>query len=99
MEMGLACQNANLPVGGRLCYFTENWKQITSDPWVFETVTGSKLEFRSCPGVPRDIHMDVEKARALTEEKPFGKGAILPVPDSGEGFPSSIFLVPKSDGS
>ena len=99
MEMGLARQNANLPVGGRLCYFTENWKQITSDPWVFETVTGSKLEFRSCPGVPRDIHMDMEKARALTEEKWFGKGAILPVPDSGEGFPSSIFLVPKSDGS
>ena len=102
--MGLARQNANLPVGGRLCYFTENWKQITSDPWVLETVTGSKLEFRSRPqqtGVPRDIHMDMEKARALTEEieKLFGKGAIIPVPDSGEGFTSSIFLVPKSDGS
>ena len=57
---------------------------------------GSKLEFRSRPqqtGVPRDIHMDMEKARALTEEieKLFGKGAIIPVLDSGEGFISYWF--------
>ena len=61
----------------------------------------NSLKIRSRPqqtGVPRDIHMDMEKARALTEE--IGKlFAIIPVPDSGEGFTSSIFLVPKSDGS
>ena len=44
------------PVGGRLFYFSHNWKQITDDPWVLDTVTGLKLRFTHTPPprVPRN---------------------------------------------
>ena len=104
MDRELARQNSHTPVGGRLFHFSRNWKQITSDPWILETITGSKLEFRSIPQQvrpPTETHLDVEKAQVLTGEieKLVKKEAISVVPNAGEGFISSIFLVPKSDGS
>ena len=37
-------------------YHIENWRKLTSDPWILETVTGCHLEFDSIPkqtGIPK----------------------------------------------
>lgn len=34
--------------GGKIQYFLENWKKITSDPWTLQQVKGYKLEFNFC---------------------------------------------------
>ena len=39
-----------IPVGGRLRFFLENWKQITDDQWVLSVIEeGYKLEFIKNP--------------------------------------------------
>lgn len=34
---------------GKILYFLENWKNITSDPWILKQVKGNKLEFARVP--------------------------------------------------
>ncbi len=104
MNMNMVRTECKRPVGGRLRYFTQNWGKIFTDPWILETVSGCKLEFRSIPyqgGVPRQTQLDSEKSRRLSEEvlDLERKEAVSRVPDSRQGFTSSIFLVPKSDSS
>ena len=36
-------------VGGRIAHFYQNWLNITSDPWVLETVLGHSIEFLESP--------------------------------------------------
>ena len=93
------------PVGRRLFYFSHNWKQITDDPWVLDTVTGLKLRFTHTPPprVPRNTpRLSQDTDRILATE--FGdlrvKEAITRVPAGGEvGFISPMFVVPKADGA
>ena len=41
---------SEIPVGGRLRFFINQWIQITDDKWVLSTIkNGHKLEFQSLP--------------------------------------------------
>ena len=104
MDREIARKNGQTPVGGRLSHFRENWKQVSSDPWILDTITGSRIEFRGVPQqttAPGEIHLDAGKTQIMAEEvqKLEEKGAISAVQESEPGYTSSIFLVPKSDGS
>ena len=76
----------------------------TSDEWILETIDGYKIEFYQTPfqtHIPGEIPLSKEQADFVSEEvyKLVQKGAIEPVQRSNDQFMSTIFLVPKSDGS
>ena len=104
MDMSLVRSLAWAPVGCRLSLFTANWTQITSNPWVLETISGYKLEFLGCPSQknpPGNIEMEATKAQALSQVvlDLASKWAITPNTGSQGGYISQNFLVAKSDGS
>ena len=42
--------NPEIPVGGRLKNFVNNWEQITTDQWVLSIIRdGYKMEFQNIP--------------------------------------------------
>lgn len=101
--MEIVQRMAGTPVGGRLQYFVGNWERISKDPWIRETVIGARVEFRSTPvqrRSPGEGQMNSQKSEALTREveKLAEKQAIVRAPMEG-GFTSTVFLVPKSDGT
>ena len=59
-------------MGGRLCFFQENWKRITDDGWILQMVTGCTLEFKSKPplGPPalRERQLPKDQTKALEEK-------------------------------
>ena len=91
-----------IPVGGRLKFFMDQWKQITKDKWVLTTTEkGYKLEFQTLPpytGI-RQTSVNPTNLSILNSEvgKLLEKAAIEPVPfaQCQEGFYSIFFLVPK----
>ncbi|MCG8045731.1 MAG: hypothetical protein JAY66_08610 [Candidatus Thiodiazotropha taylori] len=98
-------QFPEIPVGGRLKFFVDQWKLITDDQWVISTIRdGLKLEFLKIPpfsGIKETV-VNVQNHFILQQEveKLLEKGAIEPVPfqDSQRGFYSTFFLVPKKSG-
>ena len=104
MDLEIVKRESQRPVGGRLTHFATNWEKISNDPWVQETISGSRLEFRCIPqqgSRPGRMHLDAEKSQVLSQEVEnlAAKEAIQLVADDSEGYTSPIFLVPKSDGS
>ena len=74
-------------VGGRLKFFTENWKQITHDPWVLQVISGCPLMFSKEPplGYPHfSPHM-----HELTEDQQ----VIMAEPFNEVSDPSSPFQI------
>lgn len=103
MDRKIIQREAWRPVGGRIAHFHSNWKQISSDHWLLDTVSGYRVEFDGHPPqgrAPMRIQLDAQKTKAMTEEvkELAAKGAIQRASSTG-GFTSSMFLVPKSDGS
>ena len=95
----------HLPLAGRLKHCLTNWELITSDPWVLETVRGLKLNFLSPPYQAHPPHQvsQTEQTKQLINLEIQGmlaKGAVQLVPPSqaGQGFLSTLFLVPKKGG-
>ena len=43
MDLTLVQRESHTPVGGCLQLFTKNWKQVSQDPWIQETITGCKI--------------------------------------------------------
>ena len=94
-----------LPVGGRLKFFIDQWKLITDDKWVLSTIAnGYKLEFQNLPpfsGI-RETHVNANNQAILNSEVEslLQKAAIEPVPfaQRQQGFYSTFFLVPKKSG-
>ena len=104
LNMDIARQEAQRPVGARLQHFLPNWQAITDDPWILNTIRGYSLELTSTPRQHHPtppIALNQEKSAALTAEidKLLQKEAIRPVKASLGEFLSPIFLVPKADGS
>ena len=104
MDLDIVKRESQRPVGSRLAHFASNWEKISNDPWIQETISGSRLEFRCTPqqgSRPGRMHFDAEKSQVLPQEVEnlAAKEAIQPVLDNREGYTSPIFLVPKSDGS
>ena len=104
-KVNLIQQCPQIPVGGRLRFFLENWKKITDDQWVLSLIEeGYKLEFIQIPPqsgmketiVPRK-NLDILNAEVAELLR---KDAIEKVPpnERGCGFYSTFFLVPKKNG-
>ena len=94
-----------IPVGGCLKYFLQNWKMITTDQWVLSIIEeGYKLEFLQRPawtGIKKTIISHKNADIFLAEMNSLSeKNAIEKVffPESLTGFYSTLFLVPKKNG-
>ncbi len=101
--MGIVPLHGPQAVAGRLKHFVANWRRITTDRWVLETVNGYAIDLHSTPrqaGPPREPHLDMEAEAMLASElnKLLDKGAVRRVEESRAGFVSTMFLVPKKDG-
>ncbi|KAI8518063.1 hypothetical protein Bbelb_040800 [Branchiostoma belcheri] len=81
----------HLPSVGRTAHFVHNWRMITQDNWVLDTIQGYRLELSSQPS---QIHIPVTKVRPGSDtilidqevEKLLSKGAIqraLPTTEPG----------------
>ena len=95
----------NTLIAGRLHLFTQNWRAITQDPWVINSIQGYTIDLVSQPvqyQTPKELSFPQEETRSLTEEvvKMVEKGAISVVPreQKAKGFHSQLFCVPKKDG-
>ncbi|XP_069616119.1 uncharacterized protein [Ranitomeya imitator] len=96
----------DLPVGGRLSFFSTQWLAITSNPWATSLITtGLKLRFSQ---VPLDSFCltslgSPSQQKALEQEiiTLLSKGVLVEVPfhQKGRGFYSPLFLISKPDGS
>ena len=91
-----------IPVGGRLRFFIKEWKKITDDKWILQTLKeGLKLEFQSKPhwtGI-KQTPVNAQSLPIILSEVDdlLRKGAIETVSQSeiNQGFYSTLFLVPK----
>ena len=91
------------PSSGRTQVCSQNWAQITTDPWVLATVHGYQLELESRPVQhfpPPALHLSPQECSLVQKEigKLLQKGAITPVKSVQGQFVSQIFVVPKKDG-
>ena len=90
-------------MGGRLRFFTDNWKKITDDEWVLSVVQeGYKLEFVKKPlfsGV-KETKIAFQNVEIFQKEiiELLQKDVIEKVPSQQKnfGFYSTLFLVPKN---
>ena len=92
----------DVPVGGRLKYFTSAWYKLTHDPSVIEMVTSCPIELSSVPTASpcRKITLNKsETAIARDHIKELLDKKAIEYVDSCDGeFVSSVFLCPKKDG-
>ena len=92
-------------VAGRLSHFLINWKVLTTDQWVVETVKGFQIPFSSQPVQdhwPNPTMCSAEQSLLIQEEVStlIEKGAVTQVhnPQPQGSFYSTLFLVPKKGG-
>jgi len=89
---------------GRLKLFASSWKSITSDPYILSIISGYKIVFRQTPRqvacahrishCPENLQIIDNLIERLTTI-----GAIENVEPCKNQFISSVFIVPKSDGT
>lgn len=89
-------------VGGRLRFFSQNWKLIIQVPWVLNTVGEFTIDFTEIPtqtSFPRDIPLNLDHQKIVEEEisSMLQKGAIIEVPMEALRFRSTLFLVEKKE--
>ena len=90
--------------GGKTSLNLHNWKKITSDRWILQTICGYKIELDTLPyqhKLPRPIKFDdLEKKRIQEELDRFNELGIIEMvsnkPEQGE-YISNIFFRPKKD--
>lgn len=93
-------------MGGRLPQFLDNWKQVTSDPWVLDIIeTGYKFSFVAQPPLttkPLVTRLPPDQRNTLITlvDELLQKQAVIRVTDyqKSPGFYSTYFLVTKADG-
>ena len=95
---------ALMPKAGHLSHCLENWRLITTDPWVLQVVKGYRLEFTTTPwqgSAPRQIPFGGSLEEKISKEvqELCRKQAVKRVTAKDSQFLSQIFLVPKKDGS
>ena len=89
---------------GRLVHFLDNWKTITQNNWVFQTVVGYKIPFVA---PPRQWRPRVTTTRSSIQTKRMNtaiqtllaKAAIKEVQPVKNQFISSLFLVEKAQSA
>ena len=87
---------------GRVAHCLDNWKQITTDPWILQVVQGYQIEWSKTPFQvhPAITSVTSKEAALLVEEEVdslLQKGAV--VPPCTDQFISRLFLVEKKDKS
>ncbi|MBV2113508.1 MAG: reverse transcriptase-like protein [Candidatus Thiodiazotropha sp. (ex Ctena orbiculata)] len=91
-----------IPVGGRLAHFAQNWQEITTNKWVLSVIKrGYKIPFTDLPPLSREPIFFSQSGRSeLAEEveKLLSKRAVERIQPESPGFYSRIFLVPKKNG-
>ncbi len=90
-------------VAGRLQFHISNWKLLTKDSWVQNTIQGYQLAFLGRPTQGRTPHpsqFNQELWVLIREEMDnlLEKGAISEIYNPQDGYFSNLFLVPKKDG-
>ena len=92
----------NIPVGGRLAHFAQNWAKITDDEWVLFLVRKEyRIPFLERPILsPHPVTFQQPLSQQLEEEVAslLSKGAVEEIIPECPGYCSRIFLVPKKNG-
>ena len=89
---------------GRLRYFSERWRKITSDKYILKIISGYEIPFSE---TPRQFHPPEQNKWSNNEfkilesevKKLLEKNAIEKCNSSKNQFLSSFFLIPKPDGT
>ena len=87
------------PTAGRVQVCSQNWAQITADPWILDKVQGYQLELESTPvqqSPPPGLPLSPQECNLVEREieKLIQKG-VSPVDPVQDHFISHIFVVPK----
>ena len=103
VALGILPQAGNYLPAGRLRHFLNNWKLLTKDRWVLETVRGYCIEFVVEPYQNKQPHPPVyplDQTQLISTElgELLQKGAIVEILNPQGGFYSVLFLVLKKDG-
>ena len=92
----------NIPVGGRLAHFAQNWAEITNDEWVLSLIRkGYRIPFKERPILSPDPTFFQQPLSPQLEEEVaslLSKGAVEEIIPECPGYYSRIFLVPKKNG-
>ena len=88
---------------GQLSCYLHEWKSLTSDPEILETVSGQLIEFEQCPAQltkPLQLQWSNTESQFIDSEIEIllQKGVIRPSTNEPGQFISPIFLRPKKDG-
>ena len=89
---------------GRTSQFILNWKALTEDPWVIQTIEGGyTIPLVTTPvqqSRPHSPHSSIKETELLQEEIQhlLQKQAVQEAPPNSRGFFSNMFMVPKKDG-
>jgi hypothetical protein len=91
-------------LAGRLKFYIKEWEAITNDETILQAVRGFRLPFTSVPFQTKEPHcIRMSESDALAVDECIGQllitQAIEIVKDEPGQFVSTIFVVPKSDGS
>ena len=89
---------------GQIKYCLEIWKKICKDNILLETITGLKLPFYCEPQqflLPHNKSFSLEESQAINSEiiKLLSSGAIVRIEKKDAKFISSVFAVPKRNGT
>ena len=102
--LGLSQVPVPSQIGGRLAYCLDNWKLLTQDSQVLQSVAGFHIPFVEAPvqSMEPPCYQQGGQEDTLIEEEiqsMLDKGAISMVQPVDRQFVSPLFLVPKKDGS
>ena len=91
-------------VAGRIKLFTQNWESITTDSYILNMVTGCKIDLQKIPVqhiAPRETNFSAKELHFVNDEiaKLLNKKVIIPSQHEDDQFISTIFLIPKKNGS
>ena len=90
-------------VGGQIEHNLKEWRKVSSDPWLLQTVSGAVLPLEEWPTQlkePRPYNLGLEEMDIVTQEvnKLWTKGVVEQVHPSRGQVISNLFLRPKKDG-
>ena len=90
-------------LAGRIAHFQTNWKLLTQDKWVLQTMAGYQLElvgvsYQATHPPPTRISLENQAQISAEVSELLSKGAITETRVSTDQFVSQLFLVEKKDG-
>jgi len=94
---------ATSSVVGKVRFFLDSWKKLTSDNWVLQAVSGYSIVLNEKPFqklVPKEIQFNNEQYEIVDKEVKtlLEIGAVVPSEHEPDEFISTLFIVPKPNG-